>query len=319
MAQAAVHSPATPEIFDLGPQPATNGYSDKHTTASNGHRQPKHGHSLFSILRETYESPIMHPVMPYDPDALLSKRREDALKGGQRVQEIVRLSNLWVVDPSDIASKLEELVWAVTLLLVSTGKPGRKPRLDFFVMHMFTASLFLPSLVSVIPTPQSKMTLLRAVLPVMLIYLLIRGRPRIDADLIMGYTSTPRPPGLEAGTTQPDKAALGDATDEAYVNPWPAILASVVHSPDAHTVKAVRTLYYAAQNYGTTQKGGAIGAFLPNTEEETLKGLAGTDGTIFVRATGVIMDTLGWVSHGQEEGKWDRSALGWDDAWKVSE
>ncbi|KAI0086580.1 hypothetical protein BDY19DRAFT_894614 [Irpex rosettiformis] len=302
LAQTAVHSPPPPEVFDLRLQPIiVNGGDGVASTATSGHRQPRHGHSLFSILRETYSSPIMHPVMPYDPDALLSKRREDALKDGRRAQEIVRLCSLWVIDPSDIGSKVEELLWMATLLLASTGKPGRKPRLDFFLMHMLTASLFLPSLVDTIPTSQSKAAVLKAVLSVMLIYLLVRGRPRIDADLLMGYTSTPRPPNAKQ--------------DVAYTNPWPEILASVVHAPDAHTVKAIRSLYYAAQKYGTTPKGGAIGAFLPGTEEETLKGLSNVDGTIFVRAAGVVMDTLGWVTHGQQEGAWDRSALGWDDAW----
>jgi hypothetical protein len=27
------------------------------------------------------------------------------------------------------------------------------------------------------------------------------------------------------------------------------------------------------------------------------------------------MDTLGWVSYGQQKGSWDRSALGWEAAW----
>ncbi len=256
----------------------------------------------------------MAPVMPYDPNALLSKRTRDALEGGQRVREIIRLSNLWAVDPSDIDSKIEELLWAATLLLASTGKAGRKPRLDFFLMHILTASQFLPSLMKAIPTAKSKVATLRAMVPVILMYLVVRGRPRIDADLIMSYTSTPRPP--TSYVPQPNASAVGKPDNEEYVNPWPAIIKSVVHAPEPHTLKAIRSLYYASQQYGTTPKGGAIGAFLPGTEEETLKGLANVDGTIFVRAAGVVMDSLGWVTYGQEAGSWDRSALGWDDAWK---
>ncbi|KAI0689698.1 hypothetical protein BC835DRAFT_229768 [Cytidiella melzeri] len=309
LAQTAVHSPSTPEIFDLQPQP--NHHSS--TKKLNGHRQPSQGHSLLAILRETYDSSIMQPVLPYDPDALLSKRLNDALEDGRRAREIVRLSNLWVVDHSDIESKIEELIWTATLLLVSSGKQNRKPRLDFFLMHFLNASIFLPSLVSTLPRAESKTTLLRTMIPVMLLYLLIRGRPRIDADLVMGYTSIPRPP--TTPTPQPAKSTLGEPGQEAYLNPWPEILQSVVHAPDAHTVKAIRALYYGARMYGTTQKGGAIGAFLPNGEE-TVKGMANVDGTVFVRAAGMVMNTLGWVSHGQGEGSWDRSALGWEDAWK---
>ncbi|KAI0801750.1 hypothetical protein BC629DRAFT_1581168 [Irpex lacteus] len=302
LAQTAVHSPFLPEIYDLRSQPKGN---DEQAAQPSGHRQPKSGHSLLAILREACESPDMAPVMPYDPNALLSKRTRDALEGGQRVREIIRLSNLWAVDPSDIDSKIEELLWAATLLLASTGKAGRKPRLDFFLMHILTASLFLPSLMKAIPTAKSKVATLRAMVPVILM---------IDADLIMSYTSTPRPP--TSYVPQPNASAVGKPDNEEYVNPWPAIIESVVHAPEPHTLKAIRSLYYASQQYGTTPKGGAIGAFLPGTEEETLKGLANVDGTIFVRAAGVVMDSLGWVTYGQEAGSWDRSALGWDDAWK---
>jgi len=40
------------------------------------------------------------------------------------------------------------------------------------------------------------------------------------------------------------------------------------------------------------------------------------DGSVFVRAAGLVMGNLGWVGWGEKKGAWDRSALGWDDAWK---
>jgi len=306
-----------PQIFDLGTlgnHVQANGVQESKDPS---HRQPSKGHSLLSIFREVYDSDILHPVMPYDPDALLTKRREDALKDG-RPEEILRLCNLWQVDVSrgqeELDEKVEELVFLVTMLLAGSGKSGRKPRLDFFIMHMLTASLFIPSLIKTIPSIESKAMLLRATLPVMLLYLIIRGRPRIDPELMMSYTATPRP-SVNTDKAKPDPSAVGDPTNNAYVNPWPAIIASVVHAPDAHTVKSIRALYYASQKYGTTPPGGVIGAFQPDGSE-THKGMAKVDGTIFIRAAGVVMDTLGWVSHGQKEGNWDRSAMGWNDAWK---
>lgn len=318
LAQTACHSPYVPEIFThISERQQTNG----HATSNPGPgRQPSQGLSLLEILREMYESPIMKPVMPYDPDGLLRKRLEDARKDG-RPEEIVRLCKLWVVDASrgeaELEEKVEELIWLATLLMAGTSKPGRKPRLDFFLMHMVTSSLFVPSLLSALPSMESKVTLVRAMLPVILMYVTVRGRPRIDPALLMSYSATPRPPtrqGLASCQRSPD--ALGDPAQDEYVNPWPEIVAGVLHAPDAHTVKAVRTLYYAAQKYGTTPAGGAIGAFRRDGTE-THRGTADMDGTIFVRAAGVVMDTLGWVSHGQKEGKWDRSALGWDDAWNT--
>ena len=258
----------------------------------------------------------MKPVMPYDNDALLRQRFNDAVKDG-RPAEIVRLSNLWEINAArgqkELDERVEELFWLATLLLAGSGKPGRKPRLDFFLMHILNASLFLPSLLRALPSIESRVTLLRAYIPVVLIYLTVRGRPRINPELMMSFTEVPRPPvKLNA---QPDEGCIGDPRVDVNVNPWPEIIASVVHAPDAHTVKAVRSLYYAAQKYGTTPAGAVIGAFRPDGSE-THEGIAKVDGTIFVRAAGVVMEALGWVSHGQKEGSWDRSGLGWDDAWK---
>ena len=314
LAQTAVHPAFQPEIFDLKPQKSVaDEPRDKQSRGLS--RQSSHGLSLLEILRQAYDSPTMKPAMPYNRDANLGQLLADATKDG-RPEEIIRLSNLWEIDATrgqeELDERVEEIFWLSTLLLVGSGKPDRKPRLDFFLMHILNATLFLPSLLRALPTMGSRVTLLRAFLPVVLMLLTIRGRPRIDPELVMSYTSTPRPP--IRVDTQPDKSSIGDPREEASVNPWPDMIASVVHSPDAHTVKALRALYYAAQKYGTTPAGGAIGAFRPDGSE-THEGMAKVDGTIFVRAAGVVMDTLGWVSHGQKEGEWDRSGLGWEDAW----
>jgi len=318
LAQTAVHSPFAPEIFDLATL-TDHTQPDDVEAGSGPHSQPFRGKSLLSILREAYDSDILRPVMPYDPDALLRKRRDDVLKDPKKPEEIRRLSAEWQVDISKgqeaLDEKLEELFFLATLLFAGSGKFGRKPRLDFFLMHMLNVSLFLPSLFKVIPSIQSKATLLRAIVPVLLMYLILRGRPRIDPELLMSYSATPRPP-VKDGSVKPSTSAIGDPTKDEYVNPWPAIISSVVHAPDAHTVKAIRSLYYGAQHYGTTPAGSVIGAFTRDGTE-THKGMGKLDGTIFVRAAGIVMDTLGWVSHGQEEGSWDRSAHGWDDAWRV--
>ncbi|KAH8104504.1 hypothetical protein BXZ70DRAFT_887737 [Cristinia sonorae] len=314
LAQTAVHSyDFVPDIHVLDFQsdiPASN------PTSPEGHRQPFRGLSLLEILRQVYDSPILEPVMPYDFDALLSKRRADASKGG-RPEEIARLAGLWIVDTSKgqagLDEKVEELLWVTTLLLAGSGRKGRKPRLDFFLMHLLNVSIFIPSLLDAIPSAESKVTLVRSLLTVILSYILLRGRPRIDAELMMSYTATPHPP---ITPPKPDTSALGDPTVEDFVDPWPAIVSSVQFAPDAHTIKAIRALYFAARKYGTTPAGRVIGAFRDGGEETHI-GIGKVDGTVFVRAAGVVMNTLGWVNYGQKEGQWDRSAHGWDDAWKT--
>ena len=311
-----MHNAFAPQIFDLQELSNQSG-GEESKAADSGHRQPSTGRSLLSILREAYDSPAMKPVMPYDPDALLSKRIRDVLQDG-RPEEIKRLSSLWKVDISkgqkELDAKVEELLWLTTLLLAGSGRQGRKPRLDFFLMHLLNSTLFIPSLLNAIPSAESKALLLRATVPIILIFLLLRGRPRIDPELLMSYTANPHPPNFENGP-EPYETAIGDPRKDATANPWPVITASVLHAPDPHTLKAIRALYYAAQKYGLTPAGGAIGAFQPNGEE-THKGTSTMDGSIFIRAAGIVMDVMGWVSHGQKEGTWDRSALGWDDAWK---
>lgn len=321
LAQVAVSPVLQPDVFHsvrmaLAPESHTSSSAD--TT----YRHPSKGHSLLSILRQLYDSDIMKPVMPFVPDVHMRVRFSEAWTDG-RPEEIRRLTSLWQVDTTrgqaEIDDKVEELLWATTLLLASTTPRGRKPRLDFFWMHTLTMSLLLPSLLSAIPSLESKVTLLQGFLSLMLLYITARGRPRIDVDLLMSYTDTPRPPNVLGPSPDPGASALVDPQNAADCSPWPAIISSVLRSPDAHTLKVVRTLCYAAQRYGRTPPGGAIGAFVGENWRETLPGTAKMDGTIFIRAAGLVMDTKGWVSHGQEERPWVTAPMCWEGVWLLED
>ena len=101
-----------------------------------------------------------------------------------------------------------------------------------------------------------------------------------------------------------------------------ALLEGVRYHSDSHVLKAMRTLVFGAQQFGDTAPGGVVGAFRagPKGEQvETHPGMGAVDGTIFVRAAGVMMDRLGWSGYGQQEANWDRSALGWDKAWETDD
>lgn len=258
-----------------------------------------------------YESETLKPVMPYDPDALLRKRFEDALKDG-RPAAIRVLACKWSISPNisdaELDSRVEQAIWTATLTLAGTSKPGRKPRVDFFLMHLLTSSLFLPTLMRAIGKTEDKARVLRAYVCTFLLIMLIRGRPRINAQLLMSYSATPHPPAV----------ADEKENEEKSTNPWLPLLHSAMYAPDSHVPKSIRALYYAAQSYGETQAGKVVGALDANGKE-VLRGTAKLDGTIFVRAAGILMDALGWVGHGQPAGSWDRSALGWEDAWKNSD
>ncbi|KIK95075.1 hypothetical protein PAXRUDRAFT_409404 [Paxillus rubicundulus Ve08.2h10] len=210
------------------------------------------GEPLLHILRDVYSSEILHPVMPYDPDALVSARRVALMKGG-RPEEMRRLCATWWSDKSPkeeaagLEHKIEELFWTTTLLSGS-GKRGRKPRLDFFLMHALSAILFISPLLKIISNDASKVRLVKAFLPVTLMFVLVRGRPRIGSGLAVSFTATPRPPGVSDPTLTPGQGTIGDP-NQSY-NPCFQILLSVIHAPDPHTLKVIRSLYYAAQHYG---------------------------------------------------------------------
>lgn len=258
--------------------------------------------------------------MPYDPNALLSARLRAVLADG-RPEEIRRIASQFDIDESlgeaEFDSKLEECIWVSTLLMFATGKEGRKPRLDFFLMHLLTSSLFFKSFFGVLKNPTHKANLLRAFIPGIILVTLVRGRPVINPELLMTYTDKPRPPiSPESASPKPHRDSLGSPLDDDDYNPWPSLISSAIHAPDCHVVKSMRSLVYAAREYGDKPPGSVIGALMRDSSEETHPGISKLDGTIFVRAAGIMMDYMGWVTHGQHAREdWDRSALGWDEAW----
>jgi len=279
------------------------------------------GITLLELLAQVYESKILHPPMPYDSNALLSARTRLALADGG-AEEIHRICSQYGVfgdfNEADLASKVEECIWVSTLLMASTGKEGRKPRLDFFLMHLVTSSLFLRPLFEVLEKPAHKAALLNAYIRVLVLTVLTRGRPRINAGLLMTYTDTPRPPVSAGKLPEPNHTSLGNPQNDSdyYYNPWPAMIEAVQYHQEPHVSKTLRTLIFASQNYGDKAPGTAIGAFQRDSSgAETHNGTGKMDGTIFVRAAGLVLENLRWVNYGQKEGEWDRSALGWDAAW----
>ena len=274
--------------------------------------------TLLELFAQVYESKILHPPMPYDPNALLSARIKLALANGG-AEEIHRICSQYGLSgdfkEADLASKVEECIWVSTLLLGSTGREGRKPRLDFFIMHLVTSSLFLKPILAALEKPAHKAALLSAYVHVLVLTTLTRGRPRINPELLMSYTDVPRPPVSLGILPEPNSTSVGNPKNDSDYNPWPAMIEAVQYHHDSHASKALRTLIFASQNYGDKAPGSAIGAFHRDSRAETHKGTGKMDGTIFVRTAGLVMDTMRWVNYGQKEGSWDGSALGWDAAW----
>lgn len=241
-----------------------------------------------------------------------------------------------VLSESESKDMLEQLAFFATLLFAGTSRPNRKPRLDFFLMHVLTSSLFVEPLMGVLREGRSRRMLLAAYLPVAVAYMLTRGRPRVGCEVIMGYEACPVPKSrrsnpnekvngaLEAQEGAKLPGALGNPMEREYMNAWAGMLPHVLPAKDSHTLKAWRSLYVYAQRFASVPPGGVIGAFRTESGgegwEETLPDASKLDGSVFVRAAGVLVDTMGWVGPveiggGDQEGSWDRSGLGWNDAW----
>ncbi|KAJ6507852.1 hypothetical protein C8R47DRAFT_1036611 [Mycena vitilis] len=310
LAQAAVTLPGGVSVFEMHAALPTVAYAISP------------GPSLLELLREVYESPLLVPVMPYDPDALMSKRLRDWMSDPKRAAEIRRIYGKWSLNPeggdAEIEAKVRECIAQATLLLASTSKPDRMPRADFFLMHYLTGALFLPTVLKALDNMSAKAQLLNAYVRVAALILMLRGRPRINVPLLMSCTAFPGPPPPSIANFSPaDPSALGTTPTES--NPWLSIAQNALHHPEEHVPKAVRALYYAAQQYGYAAAGELVPAF-DASGAEIHDGLAKLDGTVFIRAAGFVSNVSGWVVAGQKGGDyWDRSGLGWEEAWGSSD
>ena len=209
-------------------------------------------------------------------------------------------------------------------------------------MHGLTSVLFLPSMLEVL-SPHLRPYLLMSHFRLVVAYWVSRGRPELYlSEGLMMATAAPAPPASSAtgrpGTDSAVRRALekaraqegdsdpayektpssleGDANaadrEDPYTNPWMKVLQSAVDHDDEHVTKVVRSLYWAATQFGASPRG-MFTSSLPGSED--------LDGTIFIRAAGLTLAGMGWAHEGDagRPGRWDRSALGFDSTWSEDE
>ncbi|KAF7317363.1 hypothetical protein HMN09_00472600 [Mycena chlorophos] len=259
---------------------------------------PIQGMTLLQLLQEVYDSEVLHPVMPYDPNATITQRFEAFAADPARAEEIKRIYSKWWLSPDatqeEINHKMKECLLQSTLLLVSSGKPERTPRLDFFLMHFVTSAICLPSIVRMLPSVEAKNALLQGWVRAAALYLVLRGRPRVDAGLVMGFPEVPTPPGLTS--LGPD--ALGyKSKDVVVANPWLVVIQNGLHHRDAHVIKTIRSFYYGAEHMpvlGTGTGGRGLGL-------EHIKGGERVDDSLWIRAAGIWQWTIGGDAGGGAE------------------
>ncbi|KAL7421508.1 hypothetical protein Q5752_003277 [Cryptotrichosporon argae] len=260
---------------------------------------------LLHLYADVLADPIFAPG-PYAPDSLIGDKLAAALQGGTAaaLRHAVARWGVREDEAADgFADRLQEVGWLVTLLACATTRPGYAPRIDFFLMHALTSSIFLPSYMAHLAPAQAKAVLDGYVLTILHVAL-ARGRPALYIDHLMVAPEA----GAGAGSS-----GRRDAISESETNPWLGIIDNSLLARDSHTPKAVRALLHYASLNGATAAGDVPGA--KRDGRETLPGTARLDGSAFVRAARRVLDVTGWVGQGEHEGSWDRSALGWDGAW----
>ncbi|KAI9463444.1 hypothetical protein HD554DRAFT_2206431 [Boletus coccyginus] len=195
----------------------------------------------------------------------------------------------WTVDlhrPGEVEHKMEEVVWLSSLTYGVGGLAPSGFQSDFFLMHMVTSSLFLPSLIAYL-TPRSQVLLLRGYFVTVLTWWVARGRPALNIKSFMTTTSI-EPSVL---TTPTPKTSLTSETAPTP-NPFLPILQSAITHPNDHFVKIQRTFAHFDTLYGRRPAG-----YFKGTELEDAELL---DGSLFLRASLLTADYIGWVREGQE-------------------
>ncbi|TNY24391.1 hypothetical protein DMC30DRAFT_333462, partial [Rhodotorula diobovata] len=264
-------------------------------------RFPRVGLSGFTILSRILHDEALAPGRACTLDdfpKLDATLRNRASRIVQWCEEW-RFSDERAADWEECVEKCEELWWMATVIYSAATRPGYKDiKLDFFLMHGLTSIMFLPSLLEVI-SPHLRPYLLTSHFRILVAYWVSRGRPDLYvAETLMAATPYPRAP-------------PADAFEDDGSNPWMRVLASAVDHDDEHATKVVRSLYYAATHFGTSEKG-IFTSSLPGTEL--------MDGSIFIRAAGLTLASVGWEHEGASgnPGTWDRSALGFPSTWDDS-
>ncbi|KAF8915710.1 hypothetical protein CPB85DRAFT_1374947 [Mucidula mucida] len=211
---------------------------------------------------------------------------------------IIDYANQWTLnldDPHDVHRKIEQLQWMNSFVYGVSGFNAKEKEFfaDFFLMHLVTSSLFLPSFVAYL-TPPSQKLLLRGYFTISLAWWISRRPRSFNLDVTKFFSSTPAMPKQSSFAFEPPKWALVPGSDS--VNRWFPIVQDAILHPDDHLCKLQRALVHFAETYGT-RKG--------ELEGTELEGAGSVDGSLFVRTAGLTAKAMGRVI-GDDEG------LGWD-------
>lgn len=265
---------------------------------------------------------------------------------GKHAETLLKFAHLWHLDSEKLGSdqgyldgKIEELAFVVCVMFGVGGWTGRGRQedgseapfnADFFLMHLVTSSVFIPSICAYI-SPTSRAQFLHTYLVVALALYVFRGCPALD---IVGFQQDMKEPLPVGPQPNPSKGTLPSPNSAKAINPdpWlPILQTSMVH-PDEHVSKSQRSLSNWAAHFGTRKfkpspSSSSSSSELSDAEAAErsglgmgwnkhssshgsivleLEGAQYLDGTVFLKTAELIAARMGRVREGQDEkGGWD--------------
>ncbi|KAG0704109.1 hypothetical protein DFH29DRAFT_802401 [Suillus ampliporus] len=244
---------------------------------------------------------------------------------GEALRTYAEMWDFGVANKDDVAKAVEELAWLNSIIYGVGGVTGRKNNkkafnADFFLMHLVTSALFIPSLVSSLyKNPHAQALLLRSYFSVSLARYVARGRPVIDIAKFYSGTSgllpssgrdvIPGPQPTPFEHTLPDS----ESPEARAPNSWLPIVQTALVHPNEHLCKTERALAHFASLYGLREQGWFAACKQASVATENSKledaerslGLGELDGTLFLRMAMLTAHRLGWMREGGSEEGWD--------------
>jgi hypothetical protein len=193
------------------------------------------------------DSDKFKPV-PYDKDMMIVDRL--VISGKESHDALHSLAKEWSLSDEELGDgvggwekKVEEVAILVTLLACGSGRKGKAPRVDFFLvrylhclvlrnitdgqMHTLTSSIFLPAYMTPLSVSQRR-TILRTYLLIVLLTAIARGRPEIDFEYLMSANPFPVAPD-SAPKTWNKEHVISNPTLPETRNPWLSIVESSLY------------------------------------------------------------------------------------------
>ncbi|TFK19240.1 hypothetical protein FA15DRAFT_674620 [Coprinopsis marcescibilis] len=183
---------------------------------------------------------------------------------GKHAHRLLKFADLWKLDADKLGKdekylhgKIEELVWMVTVMYGVGGWTGRGQEqdgsdehfnADFFLMHLVTSSVFIPSIAASI-SPIARARFLHSYMVVALAMYVFRGCPPLDIANFQKLKDIP-PSGPQP---HPSKGTLPspDSYEAVNADPWLSLLQNTIVHPDEHLTKIQRSLSNWASQFGT--------------------------------------------------------------------